>query len=495
MFCWLSQQHDIASQRRRRLSKAQCTTVVLFSLLLALPELVCADRYEQFFDLSNGVANTNLADGSRITGNAFVNDNALVLTRAQMAQTGQFHVPALSGSSQGWTANFSLRIEAYTSDTPPADGFSVVWGDVFGVRIDRFLPALAATNKTFAAWNINTYIPNGFHFMTNANDATPARSRTGTVLGRVDNRSATVSVGWNPPGRFTFRTVGFVTNADFVSQTTTFVGSDSFTWSFGADSAYCFEFVAIDNIAIEAPCNECQARSGQCSWNSIGQFVCTLPTPAPTPKPTPVPTPAPTPQPTPAPTPEPTPQPTPEPTPQPTPNPTPAPTPKPTPAPPPSTAIAHTDEDSDSLTNVVIGGVIGGVPALLAVVVLTVLGIALCRRRQEHRNDVELPATPSREQSTHPDATQSPTTAPNASTNSLQYTSLPAERSQYDNVQARFSNHHAALPEKAGDLGSGRSTATSQYVNADAIRLPGIRESHYDELDSSEIGDFKTNEK
>lgn len=116
----------------------------------------------------------------------------------------------------------------------------------------------------------------------------------------------------------------------------------------------------------------------------------------------------------------------------------------------------------------------------------TVFGIVLCRRRQKHKNDVELPATAGKEQSTLiADATTSPTPA---SPNSLQYTSLPAERSQYDNVQSRVSNHHAALPEKAVDLGSGCSTATSQYVNADAIRLPGIRESHYDELDSSEIG-------
>jgi hypothetical protein len=41
-----------------------------------------------------------------------------------------------------------------------------------------------------------------------------------------------------------------------------FVGSDAFTWSLGAASAFYFEFVAIDSIVIEAPCDECRALSG-----------------------------------------------------------------------------------------------------------------------------------------------------------------------------------------------------------------------------------------
>jgi hypothetical protein len=99
-----------------------------------------------------------------------------------------------------------------------------------------------------------------------------------------------------------------------------------------------------------------------------------------------------------------------------------------------------------------------------------------------------------KQQTMHADATTNPTTAmsASASTNSLQYTSLPAERALYANTQARVSTHHGALPEKAlpekaADVRSSRSTATSHYVNADAIHLPGVRASNYDVLDRAEI--------
>jgi hypothetical protein len=245
-------------------------------LLIGLAFIVThatALKFEQNFDgLANGLSNRLLADGSRITGSAFVNDSALVLTRAQMSQTGQFHVPALNGSARGWTANFSLRIEAYTDVTPPADGFSLVWGNVFGVKITRDLNVLAS-NSTFVARNINTFFNKGFHYLTNANNAAPIQSTGGNVLNSIDRRNATVSVSWEPQGTMKFLTTGFVTNANMVGKlSTSFAGSDAFTWSFGADSAAFFEFVAIDNIAIEAPCNECMAASGQCSWTA--QAVC-----------------------------------------------------------------------------------------------------------------------------------------------------------------------------------------------------------------------------
>jgi hypothetical protein len=169
----------------RGVRECSCLLVLVLALV---PNGAHTLRYEQSFDtLATGLNQSLLADGSRITGSAFVNDSALVLTRAQMSQTGQFHVPALSGSAQGWTANFSLRIEAYANDSTPADGFSLVWGNVFGVRINRDLHALAS-NSTFAAWNVRTFNDKGLHYLTNNNNATPIRSQRGVVLGNVDRR-------------------------------------------------------------------------------------------------------------------------------------------------------------------------------------------------------------------------------------------------------------------------------------------------------------------
>jgi hypothetical protein len=498
----------------------KCSNLILLSLLafVVVPRVAHALRFEQSFDgLASGLTRSVLADGSLITGNAFVNDSALVLTRAQTSQTGQFHVPALSGSAQGWTANFSLRIEAYTNDTPPADGFSLVWGNVFGVSITRNLQVLAS-NSTFAAWNINTYNDKGHHYLTNSNNATAIRSQRGDVLSRIDRRSATVSVSWEPLGTVKFLTTGFATDANFVARlTTSFVGNDAFTWSFVADSAAFFEFVAIDNIAIEAPCAECLAISGRCSWTAAAQFVCATPaptpvptpaptpaptppptpkpTPAPTPKPTPLPTPVPTPAPTPIPTPAPTPVPTPIPTPAPTPQPTPPPTPEPTPEPTPqsislstpmlSTVTSNADDinSGGGLDQTTLSAILAIIACSVVCILSVVLTALLCRRcRSQPKSDGVVVELPSRTANT---ASSSDPTSVAASSSiriaSAQYTSLPPE--------TEMSSHPASHqpPPRTSALAASRdSNASSQYAPV-AAALTASTSAQYAHFSQTEV--------
>ncbi|MDP6858827.1 MAG: hypothetical protein QF426_03305, partial [Verrucomicrobiales bacterium] len=111
--------------------KTQRLFPLLLPLLCLMPMVqATAESYEQDF---NGFPNgtTELGDGSVITGQAA----SIVDGRLQLTQDGEglgfssFSIPAIPGSSQGFTVTFDYELFDGPGSNDPADGFSLNYGN------------------------------------------------------------------------------------------------------------------------------------------------------------------------------------------------------------------------------------------------------------------------------------------------------------------------------------------------------------------------------
>ncbi len=102
-----------------------------------------SSRYVQDFDGYPDGA-TVLGDGSTIGSNngiAQVIDGALRITSTTTGSTrSSFRIPALPGSSTGWTATFDLTLADAVGGNPPADGFSFNYGAIPDLVTNDFAP-------------------------------------------------------------------------------------------------------------------------------------------------------------------------------------------------------------------------------------------------------------------------------------------------------------------------------------------------------------------
>jgi hypothetical protein len=242
-----------------------------------------AALYQQSFDaavVANGSQNTLLSDGALISGSAVVRDGTLVLTSMQH-EDGGFHAPALNGSSLGWIVTYSLRLSGGKAN--PGTGQWCLWGDVFGVVTDHVFSNIR-TNSSFLGWMVDTFPDGGVNgsltgfFVVNS---TAARTPPASLLTRTLSANQTVDaiavIAWNPALGATFRTTGFSNDVTLTDVPIVHVGNDSHTWSIAAETGGFYEFAAIDNVIIDAPCGDCQAGGGECVWGSGGRFECQLP--------------------------------------------------------------------------------------------------------------------------------------------------------------------------------------------------------------------------
>jgi hypothetical protein len=257
-------------------------------------------QFLQSFDsgmVVNGTANAVLSDGARVDGSAVVANGTLVLTTKAMVQTGRLFVPALANSSLGWTASFSLQLNGTSQ---PGDGVGLVWGntEAFAFAAPIVVQGSMGGNignkpaNRFLAWIIDTYgllmtDSPGFFVVNSTGVRTAAASFKVTTLPASRSVSATVFAAWNPQRGATLRTTGFSTNVNFSDIPMVHTGNDTHSWMFVGETGELFEFAAIDNIVIDAPCGECERAGKSCVWNQGAQFDCIAPTIAPTPKPTP----------------------------------------------------------------------------------------------------------------------------------------------------------------------------------------------------------------
>jgi hypothetical protein len=215
-----------------------------------------------------------------ISGSAVVRDGTLVLTSMQH-EDGGFHAPALNGSSLGWILTYSLRLSS--GKASPGTGQWCLWGDVFGVVTDHVFSNIR-TNSSFLGWMVDTFPDGGVNgsltgfFVVNS---TAARTPPASLLTRTLSPNQTVDaialVAWNPALGATFRTTGFSNDVTLTDVPIVHVGNDSRTWSIAAETGGFYEFAAIDNVIIDAPCGDCKAGGGDCVWGSGGRFECQLP--------------------------------------------------------------------------------------------------------------------------------------------------------------------------------------------------------------------------
>jgi hypothetical protein len=253
-------------------------------IFLFLIGCVGAALYRQSFGADVVIDGSRvLADGARFSGSAVVNNSELVLTERRQSQDGAFHVPALNGSSLGWTMFFLLRMVG--GSTYSADGVWLLWGNVFNRATDHVFTGLAGNaNFRFLSWYVDTFENSaslgnaaGF-FLTNSSGARSASASvvTETLLPN-QQVNATVFVAWNPEHGATFRSTGFSTDVNLTDVPIVHIGNDTHTWSIGAETGQYSEFAAIDNIVIDAPCGDCRTGGGECIWRAGGRFECLLP--------------------------------------------------------------------------------------------------------------------------------------------------------------------------------------------------------------------------
>ncbi len=215
--------------------------------------------YCQDFDsYPNGT--TDLGDGSIIAGQAAsVEDGQLRLTiDGQGLGFSSFSVPALGGSSQGWTATFDVTIIDGPGNNVPADGFSFNYGNgplgTLGWAEEGIDPNDASENLSFEVdtWmNFDTEQGVNISGVAGGVGMGELAFTNGPILNDGATVSGTVSITWDPVDGATFITTGFDTNAEFINvDTGDFVPDDSHTFIISSRVGGANETLLIDNLCI-----------------------------------------------------------------------------------------------------------------------------------------------------------------------------------------------------------------------------------------------------
>ena len=211
---------------------------------------------------------TNLGDGTTIGSSvggaastiASVQSDALLLTQVNTNnQRASFRIPALPGSSQGWTATWDYTMTDAVGGNPPADGFTFNWGPIpelvtQGAAADGHGAAEAGmgTGNEISA-QIDTWRnddPNmpGVGILESGANILDGRT-DGIVIPNDGTVTGTMTVVWTPE-TITFETTGLETDATFVELPHTFIGDDTYSWAFSARTGGATEDLIIDNLEI-----------------------------------------------------------------------------------------------------------------------------------------------------------------------------------------------------------------------------------------------------
>jgi hypothetical protein len=234
------------------------------------PPLSPVGTYMQDFDgFPNGYSGILLDDGSDIEssdGIATVQGDQFRLTKDEVGGTrSSYRIPALPGSSQGWTATFDLTLSDSVGSNPPADGFSFCWG-----AIPTFNPAQPdvvapdSHGQAEEGWGAVEHI--SFEIDTwQPGDAEHGYNIAGYIGGVqqdfmflnqdiiTDGQSVTtaVTLSWNPVDGASMESTAtgpIFTNVAIPN----FTGDDAFVFAFGGRTGGAHETVLIDNLMIQS---------------------------------------------------------------------------------------------------------------------------------------------------------------------------------------------------------------------------------------------------
>ena len=220
-----------------------------------------AGVYSQTFTAPDGA--TDLEDGSVFFGQAAsVQDNALRLTiDGQGLGFSSFSVPAIAGSSSGWTASFDYELFDSAGANDPADGFSFNYGNApLG---DQGQAEEGMAGRPDVTENISFEVDtwrNGdaeqgvnISGVAGGADLGQLAFTNGIILEDGSSKSGTINVGWNPETGADFVTTGLTTNADFAEvETGEFQASDDHTFIISARVGGANQTLIIDNLVVRA---------------------------------------------------------------------------------------------------------------------------------------------------------------------------------------------------------------------------------------------------
>ena len=225
--------------------------------LIAMASNATAGSYIQNFDFADGI--TDLGDGSTMNGTANIQGGALELTRDGVGGGfASFNIPAVPGSSLGWTATFDLTVSDGAGANQPADGMSFNYGNFTLTELggaEEGMGAIGAVSENISfevdSW-MNLDAEQGVNIAEKVAGVDTNLSFTnGSILSDGTSVGGRVVASWDPVNGASFETNGLLTNADFSNVATSFSGDDAYLFGFSARVGGANQTTLIDNLNIQ----------------------------------------------------------------------------------------------------------------------------------------------------------------------------------------------------------------------------------------------------
>jgi len=240
--------------------KKSIALLALAGLALPASAAVYSNNFDGYAD-----GTTDLGDGSVITGAAAtVQGGRLQLTiDNQGLGFSSFNIPALAGSSAGWTATWDYELFDSVGANPPADGFSFNYGD-FQLnergQAEEGMATRPGVNNNLS-FEVDTWmnfdneqgvnisgilggadVQDGLGAFNNGPILNDGQQVTGSMTASYDAGAGTVS----------FTTTGLNTNADFVdiALPAGVAGNDAWNFGFSARVGGANQDLFIDNFVL-----------------------------------------------------------------------------------------------------------------------------------------------------------------------------------------------------------------------------------------------------
>lgn len=224
---------------------------------------------QDFNGFPNGAAGTILGDGSEINstnGIASVQNDAFQLILEGTGNTrSSYRIPAIPGSSLGWTATFELTLIDEVGTGPPADGFSFNYGAIPPFNPGQGDPVAPDSHgQGEEGWGTVEHISfevdtwevgsdeNGYNIAGNVGGVQQDFAFQNTDI-LMDGESITTvaTLRWDPVNGASMSSEA---TGDIFTNVATpgFTGDDSYVFAFGGRTGGAHQSVLIDNLVISS---------------------------------------------------------------------------------------------------------------------------------------------------------------------------------------------------------------------------------------------------
>ena len=235
-------------------SKLYYSTVAALSLGAVCSSASAGTYFQDFNGFDDGA--TDVGDGSQMNGTANIQGGQLELTRDGVAGGfASFNIPALAGSSAGWTASFDYTMIDSVGANPPADGFSFNYGNFAPADLGGAEEGMGNAATENLSFEVDTWMnfdaEQGVNISQNAGGADGNLAFTnGPILSDGVTVSGVATMSWNPVNGASFSTTGLETNADFANVAATFGADDANLFGLSARVGGANQTLLVDNLSI-----------------------------------------------------------------------------------------------------------------------------------------------------------------------------------------------------------------------------------------------------